>query len=76
MKRKNIEMLAIHKKDGGASMKTLNRSMLVFRDSEKVRGTLKKIFPLAIKTMIRHFDVSRVSINGGSSCYIMYSKFF
>lgn len=46
--------------------------MIDFWDTEKVEGIPKDIFMLAITTMIDHFDVSRILIDCGNSCYIMY----
>lgn len=47
-----------------------------FRDNVKVRGTLNDIFSLVITTMVGHFNVSQILIDGGRSCNIIYSKLF
>lgn len=68
--------MVISKKGGCTSSKELEKSVLNFRDSEKVGGILNEIFLLVITTMIVHFEVSRILINGGSCCDVMYSKVF
>lgn len=45
IKRNISNMLVIHKKDGGASMKTSDRLILELRDSYKVGETLMNSFP-------------------------------
>lgn len=74
MKRKIVEILIAHNKDGGMSTKTPDRPMLGFTDYEKVEEIPNEIFQLMITTMIRHFDVFQILIDGGSSCDIMYKK--
>lgn len=76
MKRKISELMAVHKKDGSTSPKTLDRPMLGFRDIEKVGGVLNDIFPLVITATVGHFDLSQILINEGRSCDIMYSNMF
>lgn len=76
MKRKIIKILVVHKKDGSTSTKNFDMIMLRYWEYEKIGGTLNKIFPLVITSTIRHFDVSRILIDGGSSGNIMYSKLF
>lgn len=40
------------------------------------RGNPNEIFPVVVTTPIKHFDVSRILINNGSSCDIMHTKIF
>lgn len=47
--------------------------MLDLWDNEKIRVIPNEIFPMVITVIIGHFDVSRILIDGGSSCNIMYS---
>lgn len=50
--------------------------MMEFRDFKKVSDIPNLIFPLVITTTVWKIDVSRISIDGGSSCDIIYSKMF
>lgn len=76
MKRKIVETLVNHKKEGGTSTKIPNRAMLGFQDCEGIGGTPNEIFPLVIISMVIHFDVSQTLIEGESSCDIMYYELF
>lgn len=69
-------MMFIHKKDEGTSTKISDRLMLVFWDSEKIGGIPNDIFPLVITSIVGHFDMSLILIDGGSSSDIMYSELF
>lgn len=50
--------------------------ILRFKDSEKVDGIPNESFYLLITTTIANFDMSRILIDGGSLCNIMYAKIF
>ena len=50
--------------------------MLGFYDSKNIGGVPNKLFPLVVATTIGKFDVSRILIDGGSSCNILYSSLF
>lgn len=58
MKRKNVELIVVHKKEDGTSNNTPYKQILEFLDCEKVEGNHNKIFPLVISTMVGHFDMS------------------
>lgn len=58
MKRKIVEILVVHKKDGGMSTKIADKLMLEFYDCDKNGGTLNEIFPLVITVTVGDFDVS------------------
>lgn len=64
-------------KDKGSTL-TANPEMTIleFWESEKIRGIPNENFPLVITTTIANFDVSKILVNGGSSCGIMYSDLF
>lgn len=66
----------VSKKEGITSFTNPKRLILGFRDSDKVTGISNEIFLLVIITNIANFDVSRVLIEGGSSCDIMYVDLF
>lgn len=70
IKRKTAEMMDVHKKEGCTLAKNPNKLMFSFWDSEKVGGTPNDIFPLVITSMVDHFDISWILIDGGSSCDI------
>lgn len=72
MKWKIAKMLVVPKKDGSISVKIFDQPMLGFQDSEKVGGIPNKNFPLVILAIIGKFNVSRILIDGGTSCHIMY----
>lgn len=55
---------------------TDERFILGFIGSEKVGGITYKVFLLVITARIADFEVSKILISKGSSCRIMYSKYF
>ncbi|MCI90704.1 hypothetical protein A2U01_0111998, partial [Trifolium medium] len=50
--------------------------MLGFNDTEYSGGTPKKIFPLIVIATMANHDVSRILIDQGSSCDVMYQELF
>lgn len=54
----------------------LEKLILEFQDSEKVRGIPKEIFPLVITAAIFSFDVFSILIDCSISNDIMYSDLF
>lgn len=76
VKRKIVELMNVSKKEGNNSTKCQKRKILIFRDNEKTRGIPTEIFSLVITATIANFDASRVHIDGGISCDIMYSYIF
>lgn len=76
VKRKISELMKVSKKEGNTSTKILERTILRFRDREKVERIPNEIFPLVIMDVISNFDVSKILIDGGSSYESMYSNRF
>lgn len=78
MKRKITEMFPVHKKDRSALMKTLDRPMIRFLDSNKVGRTPNEIFPLVIIIMTVQFDASQILIDINKSydivCFELFEK--
>lgn len=54
----------------------MERPLFGFYNSEKVGKVLNENFSLVTIVTISYFDVSRVLIDGGSSCDIMYADLF
>jgi hypothetical protein len=52
------------------------RPAIGFSDDEYPRGTPNEIFPLIIITTMAHHDVSRVLVDQGSSCDVIYQELF
>lgn len=50
--------------------------MISFQDSKKVESIVDELFPLVIITTIGQLNASRVLIDGGSSCEIIYLSLF
>ncbi|MCI72293.1 hypothetical protein A2U01_0093556, partial [Trifolium medium] len=54
--------------------KEKGRSMLCFNDDEYPGGTPNEIFPLIVIATLAYHDVSRILIDQGSSCDVMYQE--
>ncbi|MCH98019.1 hypothetical protein A2U01_0019018, partial [Trifolium medium] len=52
------------------------RPILGFNDDEYPGGTPNEIFPLIVIATMAHHDVSRILIDQGSSCDVMYQELF
>lgn len=76
IKRIIVELMAHSKEDGEVFEPNTKRPIPRFRDSEKVSGIPNEGFPLIITATIANFDMSRILINGQSSCNIMYKELY
>lgn len=72
-KRNIVDLMSINKKEGSTSTKSPEIHILRFQDMKKVDGFPNKLFPMDPTAAISHFDVSKILIDGGSSCRIIYS---
>lgn len=68
--------MAIHKKDGNAFAKTLDKLMSRSWDIDRVKRIPNKIFPLVNIVTVGHFYVSQILISGGNSYDILYLELF
>lgn len=68
--------MALDNKGGMYVKEKLKRSITRFRDNEKVGNIPNEIFSLVIMETMDNFDVSRILIDEGSSCDIIYVELF
>ncbi|MCH90267.1 hypothetical protein A2U01_0011180, partial [Trifolium medium] len=71
-KRWIAEMCSV--KTDTANPKKGGRLVLGFNDDEYPGGTPNEIFPLIVIATMAHHDVSRILIDQGSSCDVMYQE--
>lgn len=76
MKRNIIDLMVMNKIEDKTTTEELERLILGFHDSGKIRGIPNEIFPLVILNSISNFEISRVLIDDINSYYIMYSDLF
>lgn len=64
-------------KEGGISPKgKLEIPIIGFKDNKKLDGIPNENFPQSITKTMSKFNLSRIIINGGSLCDIMYAELF
>lgn len=68
--------MAVSKKEGMTSEGRSKSPILESYDSEKVGDISNEIFHFMIRENMANFDVSRILIDGWSSCNIMYTEVF
>jgi hypothetical protein len=76
MKRRIDEMFAVTTGSIPPPKTTSKRPMLGFTDDEMLNNKPNEMFPLIIMATLDNFDVSRILVDEGSSCDIMYQDLF
>ncbi|MCH99833.1 hypothetical protein A2U01_0020848, partial [Trifolium medium] len=72
-KRRIVEMCSVMTTESSSPQ---NQRALGFDDHEYLGGVPNEIFPLIVIATMAHHDVSRILIDQGSSCDVMYQKLF